>query len=58
MTCLYDTIKIVAIKYTCNNTHSFRKKKIIWQQNFEKQKKIHQEKGSPFLARVRGTKEQ
>jgi hypothetical protein len=48
MTRLYDTIKTVANKYTWNNTHTLLKEKKIWQQSFEKSKKIHQKKGHLF----------
>jgi hypothetical protein len=44
---MYDTIKTVAIKYTCNNTHTFLEKKKNLA-SFERQIIFHRKKGYLF----------
>jgi len=44
MTRLYDTIKTVANRYTCNNTHSFKEKKKFGNKVLKNKKKFTKKK--------------
>jgi hypothetical protein len=44
MTHLYDTIKTIANKYTCNNTHYFREKKKFGNKVLKNKKKFIKKK--------------